>query len=122
MQSNRGKNTLPEVAVRKELFSRGYRFRVNCRPVPNLRRTADIVFSRKKIAIFIDGCFWHSCPRHGTSPKTNASFWREKLERNVQRDRETIQALRKTGWRSVRIWEHETPQQAADRIERLLVR
>jgi DNA mismatch endonuclease (patch repair protein) len=113
-------NTAPELALRRELFSRGLRYRVNCRPLKESRRTADILFSKARVACFCDGCFWHQCPEHGTLPKRNAEWWAAKLRANVQRDRDTDQQLVKAGWIPVRIWEHESPIEAADRIQQIL--
>jgi DNA mismatch endonuclease (patch repair protein) len=78
-----------------------------------VRRTADMVFRSAQVAVFVDGCFWHRCPVHSTDPKTNADYWTPKLRRNVERDRETDQLLADAGWVSVRVWEHEDPQEAA---------
>lgn len=116
MRSNRGRDTAPELAVRRRLHNRGFRFRVSYRPVPSLRRTADIAFTRKKIAVFIDGCFWHGCPEHRTHPKTNAEFWRAKIEGNVSRDEDTTRSLTTAGWTVLRFWAHEPPEEVADRI------
>lgn len=85
-----------------------------------LRCKADIVFRPKKVAVFVDGCFWHGCPDHGTSPKTNAGYWRAKIGRNVERDRANEAELGAAGWTVIRIWEHETPAAAAERIARVL--
>lgn len=107
MQSNRGRDTKPEVRLRRELHALGLRFRVATRPVPEIRRTADVVFTRARIAVFVDGCFWHGCPTHHTVAKTNAEFWAAKVEGNRRRDRETDELLRAQGWLVIRIWEHE---------------
>lgn len=107
MQSNRGRDTSPELAVRRRLHALGLRYRVSVRPVGNVRRTADIVFTRAKIAVFIDGCFWHGCPEHYQPPSRNGDFWRSKLLRNRERDTETDEQLRSHGWIPLRIWEHE---------------
>jgi DNA mismatch endonuclease (patch repair protein) len=120
MKSTRGRDTGPELAVRSELHRRGLRYRVNLRPEPALRRTADVIFTRAKIAVFIDGCFWHSCPVHATSPKRNGEFWAAKLERNRQRDAETNAALTAGGWTVLRFWEHEDPVDIADRVEQVV--
>lgn len=117
MQANRGRDTGPELAVRRLLHADGLRFRVGIRPVVGLRRTADIVFTRSKIAVFIDGCFWHGCPVHATSPKTNSGYWSPKLLRNIERDLETTAAIRAEGWRVLRFWAHENPREVADAIE-----
>lgn len=103
MSRIRGKNTKPEIVLRKLLWSAGYRYRLKSR----LPGKPDIVFPRHKLAVFVDGCFWHGCPKHAVMPKTNRTFWREKLSRNMQRDREVNVQIRKMGWRVVRIWEHE---------------
>lgn len=110
------RDTAPELALRREVHARGLRYLVDAAPLPWLRRRADLVFTRARIAVFVDGCFWHSCPQHATSPKSNAQWWRHKLERTVQRDRETDRALELAGWVVVRVWEHETPEQAAGRV------
>jgi DNA mismatch endonuclease (patch repair protein) len=93
MLGNRSRDTGPELLVRRALHARGLRFRVDLRPEPTLRTRADIVFTRRRIAVYIDGCFWHGCPVHGTSPKANADYWTPKLARNVERDRESTAAL-----------------------------
>jgi DNA mismatch endonuclease (patch repair protein) len=112
----RQRDTALEKAIRSELHRRGMRFRVQARIIPGLRRTADIVFRSARVAVFVDGCFWHCCPVHATYPKSNADWWRMKLEANVARDRDTDQRLRKLGWLSVRIWEHENVERAVDRV------
>lgn len=111
------RDTQPELALRSELHRRGFRFRVDRAPVPGLRSRADIVFGPARVAVYVDGCFWHSCPEHGTRPKANADWWERKLDRNQERDRETDRVLRENGWQVVRIWEHEDPAEAADRVE-----
>lgn len=111
------RDTQPELALRSELHRRGFRFRVDRAPVPGLRSRADIVFGPARVAVYVDGCFWHSCPEHGTRPKANADWWERKLDRNQERDRETDRVLRQHGWKVVRIWEHEDPVEAADRVE-----
>ena len=116
MQSVRQAGTGPELALRRELFRRGFRYRVQVRLAEMPRRTIDLVFIRARVAVFIDGCFWHGCPEHGTWPKANADFWRGKILANVARDRETDQQLKEAGWSVVRVWEHEDPVAAADRI------
>ncbi|MEV8212521.1 very short patch repair endonuclease [Leifsonia sp. NPDC077715] len=112
MRSNRGRDTAPELAIRRALHKSGLRYRVDYSPLGN-RRRADIVFTRRRVAIFVDGCFWHGCPQHATLPATNASYWVPKLQRNKDRDRETDLELRANGWTVVRIWEHEDPDVAA---------
>ncbi len=114
------RDTQPELAIRSELHRRGLRFRVDRPPLPGLRSRADIVFGPARVAVYVDGCFWHSCPEHGTRPKANAEWWEQKLKRNHERDAETDRTLRENGWEVVRIWEHEDPVEAADRITRVL--
>lgn len=106
-RANRGRDTAPEMAVRRRLHALGLRYRVSIRPVTDVRRTADIVFTRAQIAVFIDGCFWHGCPQHYSAPVRNAEFWRSKRQRNIERDAETDSVLRMRGWRPLRFWEHE---------------
>ncbi len=111
------RDTTPELALRSELHRRGLRFRVDRAPLAGLRSRADIVFGPARVAVYVDGCFWHSCPEHGTRPRANAEWWEQKLSRNRERDAETDRALRENGWEVVRIWEHEDPVEAADRVE-----
>lgn len=113
----RRRDTPAELRVRSELHRRGLRYRVDVAPLPKLRRRADIVFSGPKVAVFVDGCFWHACPVHVTWPAANADWWRRKLEQNQARDRDTDRQLADAGWRVIRIWEHETSDSAADRVE-----
>ncbi|WP_081625476.1 very short patch repair endonuclease [Mycobacterium sp. 141] len=120
MLANRSRDTRPEVALRRELHRLGLRYRVNTRPIPQIRRTADVVFPRRKVAVFLDGCFWHGCPDHYTAPRANATFWREKLRRNVARDRQVDEVLVEAGWRVLRVWEHESPAPAAARIAQIV--
>jgi DNA mismatch endonuclease (patch repair protein) len=95
--------------VRRELHRLGYRYRVNFAPVPGVRRTADIVFTRQRIAVLIDGCFWHRCPIHYVEPKTRTEFWAAKIAGNVARDDETRARFEAAGWTVLRFWEHEDP-------------
>jgi DNA mismatch endonuclease, patch repair protein len=121
MQSNRGRDTAPELAVRRAAHRLGLRYRVSTRPIPDLRRTADLVFTRQKVAVFVDGCFWHGCPTHHTVAKTNAAFWADKVSRNSARDRETDARLSEADWTVLRFWAHEPPNEVARAIE-LVVR
>ncbi len=105
------------MAVRRAVWRRGLRYRVDLTPPPISRRRADLVFARERVAVYVDGCFWHGCPLHATTPKANAKWWREKLAANVERDRDTDKRLVDAGWAVVRIWEHEEPEAAADRVE-----
>lgn len=116
MSRQASRNTAPEVAVRKLLHASGYRYRLNERVPGMSRRTIDIAFTRAKVAVLIDGCFWHGCPTHATQPKANAEWWRQKLERNMARDRETTAHLESEGWKVLRFWEHESAEEVAGRI------
>ncbi|MFD9480936.1 very short patch repair endonuclease [Streptomyces nojiriensis] len=108
------RDTAQEMAVRRLLHASGLRFRVNV-PVPGMpRRTIDIAWSGAKIAVFLDGCFWHGCPQHATQPKANAEWWRTKLGKNMARDRETRAHLEAAGWIVLRFWEHEEATAIAD--------
>lgn len=118
MQGNRSQNTKPELDVRRLLHAKGLRYRVNFRPLPSLRRTADIVFTRARIAVFIDGCFWHGCPTHYRAPGSNVVYWSAKVSRNHSRDIETTERLKATGWTVLRFWAHEEPGAVADDIAR----
>ena len=123
MQGNRKVDTKPEVRLRSALHASGFRFRKSLRiHAGEAAVTADIVFSRARVAVFIDGCFWHSCPRHGMLPKTNSTYWKAKLSRNVQRDARVRAALREAGWTIIRVWEHESTGLAVRRIARQLQR
>jgi DNA mismatch endonuclease (patch repair protein) len=122
MRANRPRDTGPELRLRSELHGRGLRFRVHRRPEPDLRTTADVVFGPAKVAVYMDGCFWHSCPQHGVLPKRNGEWWRRKLHANGERDRRNAEMLEDRGWQVVRIWEHEDPRDAADRISGILAR
>lgn len=118
MQANRRRDTGPERAVRRLLHTRGLRYRVDVRPVQNLPRRADIVFPKKRIAVFIDGCFWHGCPEHGRNEfRRNEHYWPAKIAGNKSRDLDTTNRLRNAGWRVMRFWEHESARTVADAIE-----
>ncbi len=110
------RDTAPELLLRRELWRRGLRYRVD-QKVVGRRRRVDIAFTRAKVAVFVDGCFWHSCPIHSTRPKNNADWWAAKLEANVARDRATDDELIAAGWTVVRVWEHESVITAADRVQ-----
>jgi DNA mismatch endonuclease (patch repair protein) len=105
----------PELLLRRELHRRGMRFRVNHRTLPG---RPDIAFTRVRLAVFVNGCFWHLCPLHSTMPKNNAEWWRVKLHRNVARDREKDAQLNALGWQVFHAWEHEDPVIVADEVER----
>ena len=106
----------PEVALRRELHRRGLRFRVNVKGLPG---RPDVALTRARVAVFVDGCFWHACPEHGVLPKANRQWWREKLETNVERDRRNDRLLQELGWLPLHVWEHDEIGEAADCIERL---
>jgi DNA mismatch endonuclease, patch repair protein len=116
MQANRSRDSKPELALRSRVHELGLRYRVAARPLPSLRRTADLVFTRTRVAVFLDGCFWHGCPDHHRPSQRNEEFWREKIARNRERDAETDKLLEEAGWTVVRIWEHEEPELAALKV------
>lgn len=116
MQSNKGRDTKPELLVRRLVHAAGLRYRVSAKPEKDLRRTADLLFRPAKVAVFIDGCFWHGCPEHYTRPKANDGYWSDKVARNRERDAETTAVLTRRGWTVLRFWEHEDPAGVADRI------
>ena len=122
MSAQRRRDTAPELALRRELHRRGRRYRVDRAPLPGLRRRADLVFPTARVAVFVDGCFWHRCPVHATAPRHNARWWAEKLDANVARDRDTDAHLIAAGWTVVRVWEHEDVAAAADAVEAALPR
>lgn len=117
MRGNRKKDTRPEVGLRSALHGRGLRFRKDF-PIPTGEGVVrvDIAFPRQRLVVFVDGCFWHSCPDHGNAPRANAAYWRIKLSRNVARDRAQEAALADLGWRVMRVWEHVSSHDAADDV------
>lgn len=120
MKGNRKRDTAPERALRSALFGRGLRYRVDypIRATEGVRPIrADVVFTTAKLAVFVDGCFWHGCPEHGTRPTRNSHYWDAKLERNVERDRRYEVLLTEAGWSVLRFWEHEDPEEAAARVQ-----
>lgn len=121
MSKQKSRNTDVEMALRRALHATGLRYRVHRRPLKKVRREADVVFGPVKVAVFVDGCFWHGCPEHATWPKRNADFWRTKIEGNRQRDRNTDELLTAAGWLAVRVWEHEDPIEAAARVQQLVM-
>jgi DNA mismatch endonuclease, patch repair protein len=116
MRAQRERDTGIEREIRSRLHARGLRFRIHRRLLKGSRREVDVVFPGAKVAVFVDGCFWHGCPEHGTWPRNNADFWRRKIEGNVERDRDTDARLEADGWMVLRVWEHEPPADAAARI------
>jgi DNA mismatch endonuclease (patch repair protein) len=118
MQSTRRRDTKAELLVRSAVHRRGLRYRIDRSPLPGMRRRADLVFPSSRVAVFVDGCFWHGCPEHGTMPKNNRAWWEEKLAGNQRRDRDTDIRLQEAGWTVVRAWEHEDPEDVAQRVVR----
>lgn len=116
MTANRGRDTKPERLLRSALHRQGLRFRVNARPLPDLRRTADLVFLKARVAVFVDGCYWHGCPDHYRPATKNSDFWREKIQGNQVRDADTDTRLSEQGWKVVRVWEHEATDVAAAKV------
>lgn len=121
MLGNRSRDTGPEVQLRSALHRKGLRFRKHRRVLPAVGSKPDVIFTSVRIAVFVDGCFWHQCPQHGHSPHRNAHYWTAKLARNVERDRATDAALEASGWTVLRIWEHEDVAEAADRVARAVL-
>jgi DNA mismatch endonuclease (patch repair protein) len=121
MRANRRCDTRPEVALRSALHRRGLRFRKDAPIVAEQRKArVDIAFPRQRVAVFVDGCFWHRCPQHGTEPRANATYWQAKLDRNQARDATVNLALESCGWTVIRVWEHEDPNRAAAAIEEIV--
>lgn len=119
MQRQRTRDTQPELAVRRLLHAAGLRYRVDTPPLPALRRRADVVFGPAKVALFVDGCFWHGCPDHGARPThANPAYWVDKIRRNRERDSHTDALLEESGWISIRVWEHEDPSEVTNRVIR----
>lgn len=116
MERQARRDTRPELALRRAIWRLGLRYRVDISPIPG-RRRADLVFTRAKVAVYVDGCFWHSCPQHATVPKENREWWVAKLQANVTRDRDTDALLAERGWVVIRVWEHEDVDAAARRVE-----
>ncbi|WP_093477387.1 MULTISPECIES: very short patch repair endonuclease [unclassified Streptomyces] len=116
MQAIRSRDTTPERLIRRLVHAKGLRYRVAARPESALRRTADMVFRPAKVAVFIDGCYWHGCPEHYVSPKTNPGYWSDKVARNMARDRDTNERLRAAGWLVLRFWEHQSAEECSEAI------
>lgn len=116
MKAQGRRDTKPELMIRRKLHARGYRFRVDFKPEPDLRCRGDIVFTRRRLVIFIDGCFWHGCPVHATAPKNNAEWWAAKIAANQERDGRNTRALRERGWAVLRIWEHTVVDEAVTAV------
>jgi DNA mismatch endonuclease, patch repair protein len=116
----RQKSTNAELRLRRVLHAQGLRYRLHLPILAKPRRTADIVFPRQRLAVFVDGCFWHGCPEHSSWPKSNAEFWRDKIKTNKTRDANTNMRLRAAGRQVIRVWEHEDPATAASHISSVL--
>ncbi|WP_081706379.1 very short patch repair endonuclease [Nocardia sp. CNY236] len=117
MQRQQSRDTEPELAVRRLLHRAGLRYRVDTAPLENLRRRADVVFGSARVALFIDGCYWHGCPTHGQRTTTvNGTYWLEKIDRNRARDRDTDRQLHAAGWLALRAWEHADPTEVAEMV------
>ena len=123
MRANKRRDTTPERVLRSALHRLGWRFRVDL-PVKTARRRVrpDIVFTRCRVAVFVDGCFWHACPEHGQQPIANSAYWEPKLRRNVERDQADTESLELAGWTVVRVWEHESVRDAVAAIQSALIR
>lgn len=121
MQRQRRRDTSLELEIRRRLRAMGYRYRVDYRLEPTLRVRGDIVFTRRRAVVFVDGCFWHGCPLHATAPKNNADWWRDKLSANVERDSRASADLRLLGWTVIRAWEHEESVEVVQRVLSVLI-
>ena len=115
MSRIRSKNTTSEIQVRKELWRRGYRYRIHY----SLQGKPDLVFVRARLAVFIDGCFWHKCPKCYIEPKSNLDYWIPKIQRNVDRDKSNTRLLKRKGWSVLRIWEHEVKSCLSVSVQRI---
>ena len=120
MSRQRNKDTGPETAVRRELHSRGLRFRTDVKLEDDLRTRADIAWRGLHVAVYVDGCFWHGCPDHATRPVANAKWWAAKLDKNIERDRATTTSLERRGWTVLRFWEHQDATEIAAEISRVV--
>ena len=118
MRANRRTDTKPELALRRALHRQGYRFRKDYRLdlADGKRVRPDIAFTARRVAVFVDGCFWHACPEHGSKPAANVWYWEPKLRQNVERDRAADAALAAAGWNVVRVWEHESLEAAVTAV------
>ena len=120
MKRTRCRDTAPELAFRSAIRLKRLRYRINYKLLPGLCRRADLAFVSARVAVFVDGCFWHGCPTHGTWPKANAEFWRSKIETNQKRDQDTNRRLLEAGWLVFRVWEHDDPVAAASLVAELV--
>ena len=110
MKANRGVDTKPELKLRSQIHKSGLRYAIDVRPESDINRRADLVFRSAKVAVFVHGCFWHGCPKHYTSPKSNKEYWAQKVRKNRERDQETQRLLRKRGWKVLVFWEHQNSE------------
>lgn len=115
------RDNAPEMLLRRQLHALGLRYRVQIQVPGSSRRSIDVAFTRARLAVFVDGCFWHACPAHGAKPKNNRDWWRWKFETNTARDRDTDRLLSAAGWHVMRIWEHEDPKEAASKVAATLI-
>ncbi|MDG4763619.1 very short patch repair endonuclease [Solwaraspora sp. WMMD406] len=120
MRKQKSFDTELELSLRRKLYQRGLRYRVHSQAVPGTRRTIDIAFLSAKVAVFLDGCFWHGCPIHGTSPKANSKWWADKISENQRRDVDTNRRMENAGWLVVRVWGHQDLERAAAEVERIV--
>lgn len=120
MRGNRSRDTRPELAVRSAVHRLGLRFRVSAQPVKHVRRSADLVFASARVAVFVDGCFWHGCPEHYVPSMSNQQYWANKISKNRARDADTDRRLVEDGWLPVRVWAHEDPQCVAEKIAQIV--
>ena len=118
MRANKGVDTGPELKLRSLVHKAGLRYAIDVRPEHEINRRADMVFRSAKVAVFVNGCFWHGCPKHYVLPKTNKQFWSDKVKRNKERDEETKTLLRRRGWKVMILWEHEDFTRHAARVVR----
>jgi DNA mismatch endonuclease (patch repair protein) len=120
MQSNRGRDSKLEMRLRREIHSKGLRYAIDRRPEEDVNSRADLLFESAKLVVYVNGCFWHGCGRHYREPKTNASFWRNKIATNRTRDRKVRRNLQRRGWKVIVVWEHDDVEQTADEISKLV--
>lgn len=120
MQGCKSRDTVPELQLRQAVHALGVRYRVAVRPIRSIRRTADLVFPLERVAVFLDGCYWHSCDVHFKPPKSHVDYWAEKIAGNKRRDQDTDQLLAEAGWCCIRVWEHDDLLLAAQRVAALV--
>jgi DNA mismatch endonuclease, patch repair protein len=120
MQANRGRNTSVELSLRRALHAKGLRFRIHRQAIPGLRCEPDILFPTPRVAVFVDGCWWHGCPEHWSPPNRNREWWTRKILLNTERDRRHDEILTAAGWCVVRIWEHQPVDEAVEHVQRVI--